>query len=79
MPSPLLTSSVSKFSPVGDLVRYLVLFVIDLQTRRVHIAVTTTRADGAWMVQIARNLTDVTAGPLNGFRYLIVDRRPAIH
>jgi putative transposase len=60
----------------GGLVRYLVLFVIDLKTRRVHIAGVTGAADGAWMAQIARNLTDAAAGPLTGFRHLIVDRDP---
>jgi len=33
----------------GGLVRYLVLFVIDLKTRRLHIAGVTCRADGEWM------------------------------
>jgi len=61
---------------VGGLVRYLVLFVIDLKPRRVHVAGVTCRADGEWMAQIARNLTDSVAGPLNGFVYLIVDRDP---
>ena len=42
--------------------RYLVLFVIDLKTRRVHIAGVTSPADGAWMAQVARNLTDAAAG-----------------
>jgi len=60
----------------GGLVRYLVLFVIDLKTRRVHIAGVTCAADGAWMAQVARNLTDAAAGPLTGFRHLIVDRDP---
>jgi hypothetical protein len=58
------------------LVRYFVLFVIDLKTRRVHIAGVTCAADGAWMAQVARNLTDVAAGPLTGFGHLIVDRDP---
>ncbi|MDP9033596.1 MAG: integrase core domain-containing protein, partial [Myxococcota bacterium] len=61
---------------VGGLVRYLVLFVIDLKTRRVHVAGITCRVDGEWMAQIARNLTDSVAGPLSGFVYLIVDRDP---
>ncbi|MDP9034484.1 MAG: integrase core domain-containing protein [Myxococcota bacterium] len=61
---------------VGGLVRYLVLFVIELKTRRIHIAGITSRADGEWMAQIARNLTDSVAGPLSGFVYLIVDRDP---
>ena len=56
--------------------RYLVLFVIDLKTRRVHIAGVSCRADGEWMAQIARNLTDAAAGPLTGFGHLIVDRDP---
>jgi transposase InsO family protein len=60
----------------GGLVRYLVLFVIDLKTRRVHIAGVTCRADGGWMAQIGRNLTDAAAGPLTGFGHLIVDRDP---
>jgi putative transposase len=60
----------------GGLVRYLVLFVIDLKIRRVHIAGVTSQADGAWMAQVARNLTDAAAGPLTGFGHLIVDRDP---
>jgi hypothetical protein len=57
-------------------VRYLVLFVIDLKTRRVHVAGVTSQADGEWMAQVARNLTDAAAGPLTGFAHLIVDRDP---
>jgi putative transposase len=60
----------------GGLVRYLVLFVIDLKTRRVHVAGITSQADGTWMAQIARNLTDAVAGPLQGYSHLIVDRDP---
>ena len=60
----------------GGLVRYLVLLVIDLRTRRVHIAGVSCRADGAWMAQVARNLTDAAAGPLTGFSHLMVDRDP---
>ncbi len=58
------------------LVRYLVLFVIDLQTRRVEIPGIVPRPDGEWMQQIARNLTDIGDGFLNGVRYLIHDRDP---
>jgi len=61
---------------VGGFVWYLVLFVIDLKTRRVHIAGITPGADGGWMAQIARNLTDAAAGALQGFGHLIVDRDP---
>lgn len=35
------------------LFRYFVLFVIDLETRRVEIAGTLARPDGEWMSQIA--------------------------
>jgi putative transposase len=58
------------------LVRYLVLFVIDLQTRRVQIGGVVRQAYGAWMMQVARNLTDGVDGFLTGKRYLIHDRDP---
>jgi putative transposase len=58
------------------LVRYAVLFVIDLETRRVHIAGIVHEAYGAWTAQIARNLTDAVDGFLQGKRYLIHDRDP---
>ena len=56
------------------LVRYFTLFVIDIATRRVCIAGTTTNPDSAWMEQMARNLTDCYEGFLIGKRFLIVDR-----
>jgi transposase InsO family protein len=56
------------------LVRYFTLFVIDIATRRVHVAGTTTNPTSAWMEQIARNLTDCEDGFLTGKRFLIVDR-----
>jgi putative transposase len=58
------------------LVRYFVLFIIDLRTRRVEIAGIARRPDGEWMKQIARNLTHAEDGFLNGARYLIHDRDP---
>ncbi len=58
------------------LVRYFVLFIIDLQTRRVEIAGIARQPDGEWMKQIARNLTVVDEGFLNGIHYLIHDRDP---
>jgi transposase InsO family protein len=60
----------------GGLVRYLVLFVIDLKARRVRIAGVTSQADDAWMAQVARNLTDAAEGTPRGFGHLIVDRDP---
>ena len=38
--------------------RFMVLFFIDLSTRKVEIAGIAQVADGLWMSQIARNLTD---------------------
>jgi putative transposase len=56
------------------LVRHFTLFVIDVATRRVHIAGTTTNPTSAWMEQIARNLTDCETGFLNEKRFLIIDK-----
>lgn len=56
------------------LVTHYTLFVIDIATRRVHIAGTTVNPTSAWMAQAARNLTDCLDGFLKGKRYLIVDR-----
>jgi putative transposase len=56
------------------LVRYYVFFIIDIATRRVHIAGITSQPCEAWMRQIARNLTDCIDGFLNHMRYLILDR-----
>ena len=60
----------------SGLVRYLVLFVIELETRRVNIAGIAPDPDAPWMKQIARNLIDVDDGPLTGVHYLIHDRDP---
>jgi len=35
-----------------------VLFVLELQSRAVHIASVVHQPDGAWMMQVGRNLTD---------------------
>ncbi len=58
------------------LVRYFVLFIIDLKTRRVEIAGVLPRPNGEWMGQIARNLSDCDDGFLKEARYLIHDRDP---
>ncbi len=60
----------------AGLVRYFVLFAIDLQTRRIEVAGIAQQPDGEWMKQIARNLTDADDGFLNGAHYLIHDRDP---
>ena len=56
--------------------RYLVLFVIELRTRHVSIAGIHSQPDGAWMEQMARNLTDPSEGFLRTSRYLLHDRDP---
>ena len=57
--------------------RFIVLFFIELSTRKVEIAGIASVANGIWMEQIGRNLTDaVDDGILNGKRYLIHDRDP---
>ena len=58
----------------GGLVTYYVLFVMELATRRVHLAGMTANPNEQWMTQIARNLTDGFDGFLRGKRYLILDR-----
>ncbi len=59
---------------IRGLVRHFTLFFVDIATRRVHIAGTTTNPTSAWMEQIARNVTDSPGGFLGGKRFLIVDR-----
>jgi putative transposase len=56
------------------LVTHYILFVIDLATRRVVIAGITPNPNEAWMLQMARNLTDAGTGMLRGRQHLIVDR-----
>jgi putative transposase len=59
-----------------ELKRFLVLFFIDLSTRKVEIAGIASHANGLWMSQIGRRVTDAVDGILNGKRYLIHDRDP---
>jgi hypothetical protein len=56
--------------------RFIVLFFIDLSTRNVEIAGMARAANGLWMSQIGRNLTDSEDGILIGKRYLIHHRDP---
>ena len=58
------------------LTRSVVLFLIDLTTRRVEIAGIATQANGLWMAQVARNLNDDVDGFLLGKRHMIHDRDP---
>ena len=59
---------------VRRLVTYYVLVVIELSSRKVHIAGITPGPDGPFMMQVGRNLTDPFDGFLRGKRFLILDR-----
>ena len=60
----------------SGLTRFVVLFFMDLNTRRVEIGGISSSANGLWMNQIARNLADAVDGFFAGKRYLIHDRDP---
>ena len=65
--------STEVWTPKG-LTTYYVLFLIDLKTRGAHLAGLTTNPDGAFMAQVARNLTDTVDGFFSGHRFLICER-----
>jgi putative transposase len=56
--------------------RFLVLFFLDLSTRRVEIGGIASTANGLWMTQVGRTVTDAVDGILQEKRYLIHDRDP---
>ena len=60
--------TVEVVNPFG-LVRYHVLFVIDIATRCVCIGGMTSDPNGEWMKQVARNLTDMWDGFLLGKQF----------
>jgi putative transposase len=57
----------------GGLLTFYLLFVMELKTRKVHLAGITTSPHERWMKQIAKNLTDFD-GFLLGKEYLLMDR-----
>jgi putative transposase len=59
---------------LNGLTTYYVLLVMELRTRRVEIAGITPCPGEAFMVQVARNLTDEFDGFLRAKRYAIMDR-----
>ncbi|PYM61515.1 MAG: hypothetical protein DMD79_12525, partial [Candidatus Rokuibacteriota bacterium] len=61
------------WTPRG-LVTYDTLFVIDLRSRRIHVAGSTPNPDAAFMAQAARCLTDGVDGFRPGHGVLICDR-----
>ena len=58
------------------LIRYHVLFAIDIASRKVEIVGMAANPGGPWMEQMARNLVDVVDGFLVGKRYVLIDRDP---
>jgi transposase InsO family protein len=60
----------------SGLQRLMILFFIELSTRRVQLGGIARCANGFWMGQIARNITDCEDGFLKKNRYLIHDRDP---
>jgi putative transposase len=67
--------TIEAWTPRG-LQRFVVLFFIEMSTRQVEIAGIASTANGLWMSQIGRNLTDSVDGLPKGKRYLIHDRDP---
>ena len=58
----------------SGLVTYYLLFVMELATRRVHLAACTPTLGDDFMKQVARNLTDPFDGFLKNTRYVLMDR-----
>jgi putative transposase len=56
--------------------RFIILFFLDLSTRQVEIAGLASTANGLWMSQIGRRVTDAVDGILLSKRSLIHDRDP---
>jgi putative transposase len=67
--------TIEVWTPRG-LQRFIILFFIELSTRKVEIAGVASNANGLWMSQLGRNLTGSDDGLLKGRRYLIHDRDP---
>lgn len=62
---------------LAGIVRYSVFFVMELKTRRVHIAGISSQPSEQWMMQVARNLIDGVDGFLLGKTHIVLDRDPA--
>ncbi len=60
----------------GRTTRHHALYAIRLATREVRLVGVTAHADGAWMLNMARALTDCDHGFVAGMQYVIMDRDP---
>ena len=60
----------------NGLQRFMILFFIELSTRRVQLGGIAKCPNGFWMGQIARTTTDCEDGVMKNRRYLIHDRDP---
>jgi hypothetical protein len=67
--------SVELLTPRG-LVKCMILFFIDIETRKVELGGVKVNPDGQWMKQVARNQVDCVDGFLKDKKYLICDRDP---
>ena len=67
--------SVELLTPRG-LVKCMILFFIDIKTRKVEIGGVKVSPDDEWMKQMARNQVDCIDGFLKDKKYLICDRDP---
>jgi transposase InsO family protein len=56
--------------------RFMILFFIELSSRRVQLGGVAKCQNGLWMEQVGRNVTDCEDGILKANRYLIHDRNP---
>src|SRR4029077_15238183 len=56
--------------------RFMILFFIELSSRRVQLGGIAKCPNGFWMEQVGRNVTDCEEGILKKKRYLIHDRDP---
>ena len=66
-------TTVEVWTPSGLTTMYL-LFVMEVKTRRVHLAACTSSLGDNFMKAIALNLTDAFGGFLTGKKYVIMDR-----
>src|SRR3989454_7283758 len=67
--------TIEVWTPTG-LKRFIVLFFMEISTRRGEIGGIASKANGLWMAQMARNVTDEVDGFFKGKQYLIHDRDP---